>query len=311
MLSTQTTSHLLMIRPFSFGYNAETASSNAFQTLGQDLTPDEIREKARDEFDVMVNLLRGKFIHVHVIEDTPQPIKPDAIFPNNWISFHESGSVITYPMEARVRRLERRDDILYKLAEAFELKKRYYLEFYEKENIYLEGTGSMIFDRVHRRLYACFSSRTNEKLIEQFQHITGYDACTFRAVDKRGKLIYHTNVMMSIGYKFCAICLDSIQNIDERNKVKSTLQSSQKEIIELTLDQIEAFAGNMLQVRNDENQTFIVMSEQAYNALRADQIDQLRNHGEIIAAPLYTIERYGGGSARCMMAEIFLPRRPI
>jgi hypothetical protein len=311
MLSTQTASHLLMIRPFSFGYNAETASSNAFQSQSHDLTPDEIREKARDEFDVMVNLLRGKFIHVHVIEDTPTPIKPDAIFPNNWISFHESGSVITYPMEARVRRLERRDDILYALAESFELKNRYYLEFNEKENVYLEGTGSMIFDRVYHCLYACFSSRTNEKLIEQFQGITGYNAFTFTASDKRGKLIYHTNVMMSVGYRFCAICLDSIKNLEERNKVKQSLESTQKEIIELTLDQIDAFAGNMLQVRNDENQTFIVMSEQAYNALRADQIDQLRNHGEIIAAPLYTIEKYGGGSARCMMAEIFLPIRPL
>jgi len=309
MLSNQTSSNLLMVRPYAFGYNAETAASNAFQALNQELTVEEIKEKARAEFDAMVNMLRGKFVHVYVVEDTPEPIKPDAIFPNNWISFHADGSVITYPMEAKVRRLERRDDILYSLADSFALQKRYYLEFYEKENIYLEGTGSMIFDRNYNCLYACYSSRTDKSLIKKFQEITGYSAVTFTALDKRGKLIYHTNVMMSVGDKFCAICLDSIQDEVERNAVKNSLESNKKEIIELSLDQIDAFAGNMLQVRNDDNQTFIVMSEQAYNALRADQIDQLMNHGQILAAPLYTIEKYGGGSARCMMAEIFLPVR--
>jgi hypothetical protein len=305
----QTTSHLLMVRPASFGFNAETATSNAFQSMDTSMSLDEIRQKAIEEFDTFVNLLRGKFLHVHVLEDSADPMKPDAIFPNNWISFHEAGFVITYPMEARVRRLERNDAFIYQLANTFVLNTRHYLEFHEMENKFLEGTGSMVLDRVNKIAYACLSSRTHPDVLAHFCQLTGYTALSFTSHDQRNKPVYHTNVMMAMGDRYCVISLDSISDQQERTAVIRQLQQNGKEIIDLTLAQMDAFAGNMLQVSNDERKSFLVMSEQAYNSLRADQVDAIRNYSEIIAAPLYTIEKYGGGSARCMIAEIFLPKR--
>jgi hypothetical protein len=302
----QTTSHILMVRPANFGSNPETAESNAFQSMVSNQTVDEIKKKACEEFDTFVNMLRGKFIHVHVIEDTVSPIRPDAVFPNNWITFHETGYVITYPMESPLRRLERREEIIFALSSQFQISHRYYLEFFESESLYLEGTGSMVFDRVNRLVYACRSSRTHERVLARFCQITGYQAVLFSSVDLRAMPVYHTNVMMAMGDRFVVICMDSIPLEKERNELFHIFDKTGKEIIDLSLEQMDAFAGNMLQVNNDDGRTFLVMSEQAYNSLRADQIRQIDQYSEIISPPLYTIEKYGGGSARCMMAEIFL-----
>lgn len=310
MALSQTTSHILMVRPANFGYNQETAESNAFQQVDVNMKPDEIQKKAAEEFDTFVNMLRGKFIHVHVIQDTPEPYKPDAVFPNNWLTTHEQGYIITYPMESAVRRLERREDILFELADLFFWDRRYYLEFAEKNGKFLEGTGSMVFDRVHQIVYACLSSRTDKGLLEAFCGITGYRPLVFEAIDFRGIPIYHTNVMMAMGDHFVVVCLESVRNPKERDTLQQSFENTGKEIIDITLDQMNAFAGNMLQVRNDQGEKFLVMSEQAYNSLRADQVDQILHYAEIVSPPLYTIEKYGGGSARCMMAEIFLPKIP-
>jgi hypothetical protein len=306
-ISEQTSSHILMLRPANFGFNPETAESNAFQSQDQSMNPEEIRKRAVEEFDTFVNMLRGKFIHVHVYEDTEIPVKPDAIFPNNWVTFHEDGSVITYPMEAKTRRLERREDILLDLASKFDLICRYYLEPVENENRYLEGTGSMVFDRINKIVYACRSSRTDLSVLKKFAAITGYSTVSFSAVDKRNHPVYHTNVMMAIGDEFVVVCLESVSIAEERTFLNDLFSKTGKEVIEITLDQMDSFAGNMLQVKNDEGQQFLIMSEQAYNSLRADQVDQIKQFSQIISPPLYTIEKYGGGSARCMMAEIFLP----
>jgi hypothetical protein len=303
----QCTNQLMMVRPKNFGFNPETADSNAFQTNDRSLSPAEIKQKAVEEFDLMVYQLEAKGISIHVIEDSDEPVTPDAVFPNNWITFHEDGSIITYPMQALARRKERRDDIIYRLADTFKIEQRYYLEFAEEVGLFLEGTGSLIFDRVHKLAYACISPRTDKDLLERFCAITGYRPIVFEAVDQHGQQIYHTNVMMAMGDHFVVICLDSVHIPEERAMLETLFQKTGKDIIDLTMDQMNAFAGNMLQVSNDRGQTFLIMSEQAYNVLRADQVDQIKQYTQILHSPIYTIEKYGGGSARCMMAEIFLP----
>ncbi len=306
---SQTTSHLLMVRPAHFGYNPETAGSNAFQSQDSTMPEEEIRQRARDEFDTFVGDLRARQISVHVIEDTDTPVKPDAIFPNNWITFHEDGSVITYPMQAPVRRLERREDVLASLAADFDLFNRHYLEFTEADAQFLEGTGSLVLDRVNRIAYACISPRTDAGLVNRFCRIAGYEPVLFTAVDELGQEIYHTNVLMAMGDHFVVICLESIRDEAEKEMLLDIFRKTGKDVIGITPAQMRAFAGNMLQVCNDRGQTFLVMSEQAFNSLRADQVERIRQYTQILYAPLYTIEKYGGGSARCMMAEIFLPLR--
>jgi len=308
-MTKQCTSHILMVRPSNFGFNPETAESNAFQVNDQSLTVDEIKAKAVDEFDGFVRILRSKGIHVHVMEEPSFPVTPDAVFPNNWITFHETGYVITYPMQASARRLERRDDFIYTLAKQFVIHKRYYMEFFEDSNLFLEGTGSMIFDREHQVVYACLSPRTDQSLLDSFCDITGYTSCYFKATDQNEQEIYHTNVMMAMGDHFVVICMDSVKNKEERDQLKLLFEQTKKQVIDLTMDQMNAFAGNMLQLKNDQGETFLIMSEQAYRILREDQIEEILKFTQIIHAPLYTIEKYGGGSARCMMAEIFLPQK--
>jgi len=303
----QCTSHILMVRPSHFGFNPETAASNSFQTNDLSMSSEEIKRKAVEEFDTFVYALRSKGIHVHIAQDTDEPVTPDAVFPNNWITFHEKGYLITYPMQAAARRLERRDDIIYSLAEKFKILKRYYLEFNEAEGRYLEGTGSMIFDRDNKIVYACLSPRTDLQLLNSFCDITGYTPCVFYSYDQNDQEVYHTNVMMTMGDQFVVICLDSVKKKEEREHLLLLFKQTNKQVIELTMEQMNAFAGNMLQLRNDQGHTFLVMSEQAYNALRADQVEQIRMFTSILHAPIYTIEKYGGGSARCMMAEVFLP----
>lgn len=306
----QTTSNILMVRPANFGFNEQTAESNTFQKKDTDLSPEEIKIKAIEEFDTFVSVLRSKGINVHVVEDTDYPIKPDAVFPNNWITFHQNGTVITYPMFAPARRVERRSDIIEKLKSTYKISKEQHLEFFESNNKFLEGTGSMILDRVNKVVYACISPRTDPSLLEEFSLLSNYDKIEFHAVDTEGVDIYHTNVMMALGETFVVICMDSIKDEKEREAVLKSFDKTGKEVIEITFEQVLSFAGNMLQVKNDEGKSFLVMSEQAYRSLSENQIQKISKHTSILYSPIDTIETYGGGSARCMMAEIFLPPLP-
>ena len=308
-MSHVSTSNILMVRPANFGFNEETAASNAFQTNDKSLTISEIQENAKIEFDAFVAKLQSKGVNVVVANDSVTPIKPDAIFPNNWVSFHDNGAIITYPMYAEVRRLERSEAIIEQISNDFETGERFNLENSEAKKLYLEGTGSMIFDRPQRLVYACISPRTDETVLDSFCEITNFDKVVFTAVDGNGQQIYHTNVMMAIGETFVVICLDTIVDADERVMVEQSIIDTDKEVIEITLEQMMHFAGNMLQVRNESGETFLVMSEQAYKSLTDSQIGQIETHTEILHTPLYTIETYGGGSARCMMAEIFMAKK--
>jgi hypothetical protein len=295
-----------MIRPVDFKFNEQTAGNNMFQIASSD---SDVQTQALKEFDGFVDLLRKNDVDVTVVDDTLQPETPDSIFPNNWVSFHEDGSVYLYPMFSENRRLERRRDILDGLKENFEVNHISDLSFYEQQYAFLEGTGSMVLDRTNKIAYACLSVRTDEEVLNNFCMLTGYQPVPFQAVDGSNFPIYHTNVMMCIGDRFAVICLDSIRNPEEKLNVTVSLKSSGKEIIEISLEQMNKFAGNMLQVTNAAGESLLVMSEQAYLSLNAEQITALEQYSHIIYAPLYTIEKNGGGSARCMLAEIHLPSK--
>ncbi|UKJ05825.1 citrulline utilization hydrolase CtlX [Solitalea lacus] len=302
----QTTNHILMIRPVRFGFNAETAVNNSFQNPHAQAA--NTQEQAQQEFDNFVHVLEENGVDVTVVEDTDTPHTPDSIFPNNWISFHNDGNICLYPMQAENRRLERRKDIpeLLKL-KGFEVNNIIDFSDYEKQEKFLEGTGSMVLDRIDRVAYACLSPRTDMTVLEEFCKKMDYEFIAFDAVDKAGKAIYHTNVMMCIGTDYAVICLDSIPNADERETVANSLNASGKEIIEITLEQMNEFAGNMLELKNNKGESLLVMSEQAYKSLATSQVEKLSEHSKIIYAPIYTIEANGGGSARCMIAEVHLP----
>lgn len=303
----QTTARLLMVRPAAFGFNAETAENNAFQINDTTRTHQQIEAQARIEFDNFVNLLRGNGVHVTVIEDTPTPVKTDAVFPNNWVSFHTDGTVVTYPMFSPIRRQERRADIMEALKKQFDITKEIHLETAEAENCFLEGTGSMIFDRTHSICYACLSPRTDFNLLEKFCNLLSFKRVAFHATDEQGQDIYHTNVMMALGETFVVICLDSVRDEAEKWLLKNLFEKTGKDIIEISNAQMLQFAGNMLQVRNTEGGTFLVMSSKAFHALTPQQVAHIETHTQILHSDLHVIETYGGGSARCMMAEIFLP----
>jgi hypothetical protein len=305
----QTPDTILMVRPAHFGFNEETAANNAFQVNDQSLSQFEIQEKAKAEFDAFVLKLRAAGINVIVVEDTSEPLTPDAVFPNNWVTFHQDGLIITYPMYASKRRLERREDVLNDLSKSYAISNHVRMEGYETENRFLEGTGSMILDRPNRLVYACLSPRTDPELLEEFGQITGYTPVVFHAVDGQGQDIYHTNVMMAMGETFVVIVMDSIRDPQEKADLLALFKVTDKEVIDLSLDQMQSFAGNMLQVRNTSGETFLVMSTQAYEALRPQQIAKIEKHTQILHSPIKTIETYGGGSARCMMAEVFLQKR--
>jgi hypothetical protein len=300
-----------MVRPANFGYNEETAINNAFQRKDGALDPEEIRKRARQEFDRFVQTLRDAGVHVIVAQDSSRPCKPDAVFPNNWVSFHQEGLIITYPMYAPLRRKERRRRVIETVLEAgFQCTKKVNLAFNEKINRFLEGTGSVIFDHVHRLAYACLSGRTDAQLLRELCQILNYKPVIFHALDGQGHDIYHTNVMMAIGEDFVVICLDSVRDPSERQMLEDLFKKTGKTIIDISLAQMNAFAGNMLQVRNDHGEAILVMSEQAYRSLHPAQIAALERHTRLLHSSLEVIERYGGGSARCMMAEIFLPEHP-
>lgn len=298
----QTTSHILMIKPVNFSFNAETAINNAFQVKGQG---ESAQEKAAQEFDNMVAQLKKHRINVTVIQDTPVPYTPDSIFPNNWISFHQ-GTICLYPMFAVNRRNERKPELINQLMRNLHITDIIDLTHYEKDNIFLEGTGSMVLDRDARIAYACLSQRTNIKVLEAFCNKMRYIPVVFDAVDQSNLPIYHTNVMMCVADKYVVICLESITNSVQRESVIKAINFSGKKIIPITIAQMNHFAGNMLQVENEDGKKFLVMSSQAYQSLNDDQIKILEAFNPIIHSPLNTIETNGGGSARCMMAEIFV-----
>jgi len=302
----QTTPHILMIRPVAFGLNQQTAISNAFQNT--DAPQKNVQEKALVEFDAFVDKLRVHNVDVTVIEDTLEPHTPDSIFPNNWISFHKEGSIFLYPMQAENRRLERRDDIIDELSTIFDIREVNDLSATENNGEYLEGTGSMVLDRENKISYACLSIRTQRKVLDIFCRETGYTSFTFHAVDENGMAIYHTNVMMCIGDQFVVICLDTIRDVTERGLIIKRFEDTGKEIIEISLQQMNHFAGNMLQVLNKKGKSFLVMSGSAHDNLNDSQIAQISKYTEILSSPIPTIEENGGGSARCMMAEIHLAK---
>lgn len=302
---SQSTSNILMIRPVSFGFNEQTAASNAFQN--RDADQQAVQDRALAEFDRFVNTLRTAGVNVTVVDDTPEPHTPDSIFPNNWVSFHDDGTVYLYPMQAENRRLERREDIITNLEDKFKIGHVIDLSRFEADHRFLEGTGSMVLDREHKIAYACLSPRTDKEVLELFCGQTGYQAVSFDAADERGKAIYHTNVLMCIGSGFAVICVDSIPNPHERIVVLESLKSTQKEVIEISFAQMNQFAGNMLEVKSEAGETLIVMSKNAFNALSSEQKTVLEKYGKLVYADINTIETNGGGSARCMMAEVHLP----
>jgi hypothetical protein len=305
MTNQQSTSHLLMIRPVSFGFNEQTAGSNAFQV--KQGNKNEVQENALTEFNDLVTVLRNNGVDVTVIDDTPEPHTPDSIFPNNWVSFHSDGNIFLYPMQAENRRLERREDIINQLEDCFKVHHIVDLSRFEHDHKFLEGTGSMVLDRIGKIAYACISPRTDKDVLAIFCEQTGYKAVCFDAIDEYGKAIYHTNVLMCIGSKFAVICLDSIANPHERITIIESLQSTRKEIIEISFEQMNQFAGNMLEVQNKHGEALIVMSQSAFRSLTEVQKATLEKHGKLIYSNINTIETNGGGSARCMIAEVHLP----
>lgn len=298
------TSNILMIRPVHFGYNAETAVNNAFQVAGQDK---DAQQKALQEFDDFVTLLRDNGVYVIVVNDTPQPHTPDSIFPNNWVSFHADGTVCLYPMFAENRRQERKPHVLEIIRERFTINRTLDLTHYERNRLYLEGTGSMVLDRDLQIAFACLSPRTEKVVLDEWCREMDYQPLLFESIDAAGEPVYHTNVIMCVADRYILICMDSLPNAAEQELVRSAIDQSGKELIEISLDQMNHFAGNMLQVASTHGETLLVMSTQAHNSLSAEQLNRLRSYNRIIHAPLQTIETNGGGSARCMMAEVFLP----
>ena len=308
----QTTNSILMIRPVAFRMNEQTAVNNYYQKVLDGLSPETVNAKAQQEFDVFVAKLRKVGVNVIVVDDTMEPNTPDSIFPNNWISFHESGDVALYPMFAENRRAERREDILDILEdEGFEINEIMDYTDAEQDNIFLEGTGSLLLDRENDKAYCALSPRADEELMIEFCEDFEFTPVIFEAfqtVNGERKLIYHTNVMMCLGDTFAVICADCIDDKKERKMVLDSLCGDDKEVILITEEQVNNFAGNMLEVKGENGKRFLVMSESAYKSLTKKQIAQLEAHVEIIHSSLDTIEACGGGSARCMMAEIFLPK---
>jgi hypothetical protein len=293
-----------MVRPVSFGFNEQTAESNSFQNKDIVASLNSIQENALNEFDTLVNKLKNAYIDVIVFEDTQTPHTPDSIFPNNWISFHENNSIVIYPMLAENRRKERRKDII----KYFTNNQTTLIDISNNElkNNYLEGTGSIVFDYENKIAYANISPRTNKVLFETLCEKLGYKAISFTAVDTQNKDIYHTNVLMCIGNSFAVLCKECIPDKTELKNVCESLEKTNHTILEISYSQMNSFCGNMYQMFNKTGESFILMSEQAYKALSIEQIKALEKHGQIIHSPLFTIEKYGGGSARCMIADVRL-----
>lgn len=299
----QNTQHIAMIRPAAFGFNEETAQNNHFQNIDQKNNQN-LQQLALQQFDTMVTLLIDNGIDVMVLKDDPVPPKPDAIFPNNWFCCNNN-MIQVFPMFAESRRLEKNWAMIDAIKEKTGLSIVKDWGPYEEKNMFLEGTGSMIIDHVHNIAYACLSARTNENLFNQFCKENNYLPIGFAAADKDGREIYHTNVMMSVGEKFAIICLDAIQQDIDRKKMIHELETTGHAIIEISLDQMNHFAGNMLEVLNDKDEHILVMSKTAFDSLQPLQIENIRRYATILSPDVSTIEQAAGGSVRCMMAELF------
>ncbi|TGE29212.1 citrulline utilization hydrolase CtlX [Hymenobacter metallicola] len=305
----QSASTVLLVRPVRFAFNAETAASNHFQQALAQLSAEQLQQQAFAEFDNAVASLRANGIDVMVVDDTAEPAKPDAVFPNNWGTFHPDGRVLLYPMCAPNRRAERRPDILAGLAQQFQLTEVIDLSHHEQQGRFLEGTGSIIFDHLHRVAYAGVSARTDAALFAEVAARLGYRPVAFHAHDPQGQPIYHTNVMLCVGARFAVLCVESITDAAEQAAVVASLEATGHEIVAISLAQVARFAGNMLTVQPAAGgPERLVMSQRAYEALTAAQRQQLSQYCELLPLPIPTIETIGGGSARCMLAEIFLPR---
>jgi hypothetical protein len=308
----QTTNSIFMIRPVAFRMNEQTAVNNYYQKVLEGLLPSTVNVKAQQEFDTFVDKLRAVGVDVTVVDDVLNPDTPDSIFPNNWISFHGNGDVALYPMFAENRRLERREDILDILEEkGFVINNIMDYTSAEEDGFFLEGTGSLLLDRENGKAYCALSPRADEELFIEFCEDFEFTPVIFEAfqtVNKERKLIYHTNVMMCLGETFAVICADCIDDKKERKMVLESLRGDEKEIILITEEQVNNFAGNMLEVKGTNDRRYLVMSTSAHQSLTKKQIAQLEEHVTILSSSLDTIEACGGGSARCMMAEIFLPR---
>jgi len=308
----QITNTILMIRPISFRMNEQTAVNNYYQKVLESLTPETVQFKALQEFDDFVEKLRAVGVNMIVINDTNNTDTPDSIFPNNWISFHENGDVALYPMFAENRRLERREDIMGILEDlGYQINNVVDYTSAEEEKVYLEGTGSLLLDRENGKAYCALSPRADEDLLIEFCEdfeFTPVSFVSYQTVNDKRLPIYHTNVIMCLGEKFSVICLDSIDDKKERKNVIKHLKEDHKEIISISEQQVNSFAGNMLQVLGSNDERYIVMSNSAYESLTNQQIKQIEKHGKILYSSLDTVEACGGGSARCMMAEVFLPK---
>ena len=309
----QITDTILMIRPVAFRMNEQTAVNNYYQKVMDSLLPETVNAKAQQEFDAFVEKLKSAGVNVVVVDDTTDTDTPDSIFPNNWVSFHENGDVALYPMFAENRRNERREDILDMLEDkGFLIENIVDYTSAEEDDIFLEGTGSIVLDRANHKAYCALSPRADEELLIEYCEDFEYTPIIFEAyqtVNGDRKLIYHTNVMMCIGETFAVICADCIDDKKERKMVLDNLKEDGKEIILLTEEQLNNFAGNMLQVTSASGKSYLVMSDSARQVLTNDQVAKIEKHTEILSANLDTIEACGGGSARCMMAEIFLLKK--
>ena len=305
----QITDTILMIRPAAFGPNEETASTNFFQSSSSGIDRPELQQLALREFDNMVEKLKEHGINVLVIDDTPAPAKPSAIFPNNWLGTSPEGIVSVFPMYSANRRLEKRDDILKMLAEQFVVKDVQDWSEFEVEGKFLEGTGSMVIDHENKVIYSCYSPRTDVSVLEKFANANKYRAIIFFATDKNGQAVYHTNVVMTLADDFAILCVEAIEEEWELIAIRQLLDSSGHDVIRITKDQMHCFAGNMLQVKNKKGEKFLVMSQTAFDSLYEDQKEELSSRCRLLPISIPTIEQVEGGSVRCMMAEIFLTNK--
>ena len=306
----QIASAVMMIRPARFQSNPQTAPSNRFQGK-TDASPADQHQAALAEFQALKTALEQAGVRVYAFDDTPEPHTPDAIFPNNWVSFHADGTVVLYPMEAENRRTERRRDIVEALASqhGFHVREMVDLSAHEENGHFLEGTGSMVLDRANRIAYACISSRTHLEPLGDFAQQLDYDVVAFDAVDAGGAPIYHTNVLMNVGERIAVICADAIPREEQRSAVLQRLAETGHDVITLSFAQLEAFAGNMLELRSMNGRRVTAMSDVARRSLTPEQLKKLEKNGTVISVPIDNVERSAGGSVRCMLAEIHLPQK--
>ncbi len=313
MSQPQNAAAVMMIRPVRFQSNEQTAASNEFQNLDIGLSPEETQRRAEAEFEGLAKTLTEAGVKVVIFDDTPEPHTPDAIFANNWVSFHASGYVLMYPKMAENRRAERRTDLIEALANehGFQVKEIIDLSPHEDHGRYLEGTGSVVLDRVNRIAYACLSARTHPMPVEEFGRRVDYRTFTFEAFGPAGTPVYHTNVMMAIGERLAIVCADSVRDAQRRRELIESLEENGREVVAISMEQLTQFAGNMLELESIEGEKLMVMSARAEACLTAEQKEALSRHTRIVSSPIDTIEDSSGGSVRCMLAEIHLPHPDI